>query len=273
MNISIAIPDSCLEDEATNLDKSRKISIISRACSIFRVNTIYIYDHNGSKNDKILLAIVLKYLETPPFLRKDLFPKINELKYAGVLHPLKIPSHVTPANPQKIKDGAVRDGIVIHLKGKKFVDVGINKLIPYYGKVEQGKRITVKFKKGFPDLEIKEISKEESEEYWGYTVKERASLHTLVSTWDGIVVLTSRKGKMINHQTLSDIANSKQKILFAFGSPEKGLDEILGGQMKKIPNSKILNFFPDQATETVRMDEAILGSLAIINSVKNPMQK
>lgn len=268
MNISIAIPDSCLEDESTNLDKSRKISIISRACSIFRVNTIYIYDQNASKNDKILLAIVLKYLETPPFLRKDLFPKINELKYAGVLHPLKIPSHVTPANPQKITDGTIRDGVVIHLKGKKFVDIGVNRLIPYFGKTEQGKRITVKFKKGFPDLVIKEITKEESDEYWGYSVKERASLYNLVSTWKGLVILTSRKGKIINHQVLSEIANSKENVLFVFGSPEKGLDEILGGQINKIPNSKILNFFPDQATETVRMDEAILGSLAIINSVK-----
>ena len=51
-----------------------------------------------------------------------------------------------------------------------------------------------------------------------------------------------------------------------FGSPEKGVHEILGGKMKNVQNAKSLNFFPDQATETVRLEEALLGTLAIINS-------
>jgi predicted SPOUT superfamily RNA methylase MTH1 len=54
--------------------------------------------------------------------------------------------------------------------------------------------------------------------------------------------------------------------LVVFGSPEKGVHEILGGKMKNIQNAKTLNFFPNQATETVRLEEAILGTLSIINS-------
>lgn len=103
MNISIAIPDSSLSDDKTKLDKSRKISEIARACAIFKINTIFVYNENNDKNDAHLMVTVLKYLETPPFLRKRLFPKINELKYAGVLHPLKIPSHVSPADSKKSK--------------------------------------------------------------------------------------------------------------------------------------------------------------------------
>ena len=38
--------------------------------------------------------------------------------------------------------------------------------------------------------------------------------------------------------------------------------------MKNIQNAKILNFFPNQATETVRLDEALLGTLSIINAYK-----
>jgi predicted SPOUT superfamily RNA methylase MTH1 len=53
-----------------------------------------------------------------------------------------------------------------------------------------------------------------------------------------------------------------------FGSPEKGVHEILGGRIKNIQNAKILNFFPDQATQTVRLEEALLGTLAIINCSK-----
>ena len=92
MELSIAIPDSSLLDESTQLDKSRKISTIARACAIFKINTIYIYNDKGSNQDRSLLVTILKYLETPPFLRKRLFPRVNELKYAGVLHPLKIPT-------------------------------------------------------------------------------------------------------------------------------------------------------------------------------------
>ena len=35
--------------------------------------------------------------------------------------------------------------------------------------------------------------------------------------------------------------------------------------IKKIQNCTSINFFPNQATETVRLDEAILGTLSILN--------
>jgi len=38
--------------------------------------------------------------------------------------------------------------------------------------------------------------------------------------------------------------------------------------MKNIQNAKTLNFFPDQATETVRLEEALLGVLSIINAYR-----
>jgi methyltransferase len=56
--------------------------------------------------------------------------------------------------------------------------------------------------------------------------------------------------------------------LVVFGSPEKGVHEIIGGRMNKVQNARSLNFFPDQATETVRLEEALLGTLAIINASK-----
>ena len=65
LNISIAIPDSCLADEMTQLDKSRKISIFARSSAIFSVDTIYIYNDGGEKEDCSLLVTILKYLDTP----------------------------------------------------------------------------------------------------------------------------------------------------------------------------------------------------------------
>lgn len=266
MELSIAIPDSCLLDESTQLDKSRKVSTMARASAIFRINTIYIYNERGSRQDRSLLVTILKYLETPPFLRKRLFPRVNELKFAGVLNPLKIPSHITPTNPKKISIGDIREGIIISYKGKRFVDVGINQLIPYFGKKELNKRITIQFKKTYPEFSIKEITKDETKNYWGYQIKERGSLSGLISEWQGKTILTSRKGKVITPSTIHEYANYSKPILVVFGSTDKGIHEILGGKIKQIQNSKILNFFPDQATETVRLEEAILGTLTILKS-------
>lgn len=267
MNISIAIPNSSLSDESTQLDKSRKISLIARACAIFETNTVYVYHESENKSDTSLLVTLLKYLETPQYLRRRLYPKLNELKYAGVLAPLKIPSHVPITDPKKIQVGDIRDGVVLYLKGKKFVDAGLDFLIPYFGKQQSGARITIQFKKGHPDFEIKEITKEDTRKYWGYKVKERKNLLEFLSSWDGNIILTSRKGKPITETSLKSFFSQKP-LLVVYGTPQRGLYDLLGSNIKNIQNSKIVNFFPAQATETVRLEEALLGTLSILNVMR-----
>ena len=266
MKLSVAIPESALSDDSLKIDKTRKISVLARACSIFRIETIYVYQDGDNKQDGSLLVMILKYLETPQFLRRRLFPKMNDLKFAGVLQPLKIPSHITPANPKKISRGDVREGIVVSIKGKRFVDVGINQLIPFFGQTLVGKRVTVQFKEGHPKFSVKEISKNEVADYWGYSVKERANLFSLLAEWKGNTIITSRKGKTATKEQISKYTTSDQPTLVVFGSPEKGIHEILGGKMKNVQNARSLNFFPNQATETVRLEEALLGTLSIINA-------
>ncbi|MFB5647484.1 MAG: putative RNA uridine N3 methyltransferase, partial [Candidatus Nitrosomaritimum yanchengensis] len=39
----MAIPESSLADESTKMDKTRKVSVLARACAIFKVETIYVY--------------------------------------------------------------------------------------------------------------------------------------------------------------------------------------------------------------------------------------
>ena len=266
MKLSVAIPESSLSDESLKIDKTRKISVLARACSIFKVDTIYVYQEGSNRQDGSLLVMILKYLETPQFLRKRLFPKMNDLKFAGVLQPLRIPSHVTPADPKKISRGDIREGIVVSVKGKRFVDVGINQLVPFFGKTGTGKRVTVQFKEGHPEFSVKEIGKSETPKYWGYTVKERANLFSLINEWKGSIIITSRKGKTATKEQMAKYTESDKPTLLVFGSPEKGVHEILGGRMKNVQNAKSLNFFPNQATQTVRLEEALLGTLSIINA-------
>ena len=76
-NLWIAIPDSSLSDEQTKRDKTIKICQLARACSMFRVKKVYIYHDkttNIAKEDLSLLKTVLRYLDTPQYLRKLLYP-------------------------------------------------------------------------------------------------------------------------------------------------------------------------------------------------------
>ncbi len=266
MKISIAIPDSSLVEEPTQLGKTLKISQIARTCAIFQINTIYLYhEADGRDRDRSLLRTTLRFLETPQYLRRTLYPKTEDLRFAGSLSPLKIPSHVQTADPRKVKSGDIRDGVVIFARGQKFVDVGFDQLIPYHGTEDAGKRVIVQFKEGYPNFSIKQIKKDEVKQYWGYEVKEVSNLASLLSNWNSHIIFTSRKGKPI-HKTqkyFEEISNSD--VLVVFGSPKRGVHEILGKALANVPRSQVLNFFPDQATETVRLEEAILGTLAILN--------
>jgi len=266
LNLSIAIPDSSLLDESTILNKTKKISIIARACAIFKINQIFIYqDGKQNKNDSTLLSTSLKYLETPQYFRKEIFPKSNLLKYAGVLQPLNISSHLTTANQKMIKIGDIRDALIINYKGKKFLDIGINKYIQYFGKMKSGTRIAIQIITTQPELTAKEISRDSIKDYWGYNVKERSNLLSILSTWKGRIILTSKKGKNFSGLDAKKIIGPNEPTLIVFGTTNKGVYDILGSNIKKILNANVFNFFPYQGTQTVRLEEAILGTLSIIN--------
>ena len=221
----------------------------------------------------MLLSTVLKYLETPQYFRKQLFPKSKLLRYSGVLHPLNISNHLLTSNKKLIKNDDIRDGLIVSYKGKRFVDIGINKLIPYFGKVKFGTRIAVKIVKTQAKFTIKEISRDDVKDYWGYKVKERGNLFSTLSSWNGKIILTSKKGKIPTASDIGKFIKSNDSTLLVFGTTNKGIHEIIGGDIRKIQNSKIFNFFPNQATQTVRLEEAILGTLSIINSYNHNYDK
>ena len=132
--------------------------------------------------------------------------------------------------------------------------------------MKSGTRIAVKIVDTKPKFTIKEISKEDVKNYWGYKVKERGNLFSTLSSWTGKIILTSKKGKIFTASDAGTFTKPNDSILIVFGTTNKGIHELLGADIKRIQNSKIFNFFPNQATQTVRLEEAILGTLSIINS-------
>ena len=266
MKLSIAIPDSSLKDEKKHENKTRKIFQIARAAGIFQINDIIIYkDGREFENDSKLLSTILKYLETPQHLRRRLFPKSGLLQFVGALSPIKMPNQTGTANPKQIKKNDIREGVIYPKDGKKFIDIGIDHSIPYYGKKPIGKRIIVKIKQEYPDILVYDIEKNQIPNFWSYNVKHGGALFSLLKDWKGPKILTSRKSKKIKNFDMEKILASKEEVLVVFGTTDKGIHEMLDKKINNIQNFKAWNFFPNQGTETVRLEEAILGCLSILN--------
>ncbi|MEM3078554.1 MAG: RNA methyltransferase, partial [Nitrososphaerales archaeon] len=131
-------------------------------------------------------------------------------------------------------------------------------------------RLTVIFTSPYPDLRCRVAKKDEIKDYWGYEVKTAPSLGKLVkSIKSDLIIFTSKKGKIITEfwTELIDEVKRANSILLVFGSPKRGVFEILSDEnMNPMQISKfIINTMPDQKTATVRTEEALLASLAIFN--------
>jgi predicted SPOUT superfamily RNA methylase MTH1 len=272
-NLWLTMPDSSLSDEQTKRDKSIKIAQFARACSIFRVKRIYIYHDLLSefeKDDLDLIKTILWYLDTPQYLRKILFPRMQQLEYAGILHPIKAPHHKAPEDIKKVKAGDVRIGVIVKVKSQLFVEVGLGSLVPFVGKGLDGEKVNVKFIAPYPNLKATKATEQDIFDYWGYEVKVVPSLSKLLASVEKTeVVITSRKGSYFkNIETkLAERAKSIENILVVFGAPKHGIHDILAKEGANIKSYEfIVNMFPNQGTETVRLEEAVLGSLAILNN-------
>ncbi|MFQ5921174.1 MAG: putative RNA uridine N3 methyltransferase [Nitrososphaerales archaeon] len=275
MDFWIAIPDSSLADEQSGREKSVKIAKIARACAIFRVSRIYIYRdrERDYSRDRRLLKLLLEFMDTPQYLRRILYRKIPELGFAGIMHPLKAPHHKPFVESKNIKVGEIRQGVAARVKGSYYIDVGLGKLVPLEGSASVGKRITVKFTSAHPALRCKVASRQDIREYWGYEVKDVQSLGEMLKGLSSVVVMTSRHGKPLRsyEEQLKHELKNAPSMLAVFGSPNRGIFEILRDEAKqpKEFTKYVLNFFPEQAVETVRLEEAILGSLSLLNYFLN----
>ena len=52
MKLSVAIPESSLSDESLKIDKTRKFPVLARACAIFKIDTIYVYQEGPKQKPR-----------------------------------------------------------------------------------------------------------------------------------------------------------------------------------------------------------------------------
>ena len=250
---------------------------MSRALSIFRVENIHIFHDkiiNPKSNEVDLIITLLEYLDTPQYLRKKIYPKLDSLKYVGKLHPIRSPHHKDKNSLNNIRNGEVRVGILEKKGGKLYADVGLESLIKYLGTIKQsGKKINVKLVRKDNYLQAFDIDEQNINEiYWGYKVLYFNSLYEILKKYKKLnVILTSKNSenfKIESHfsNQLKNDRNINTSFLIVFGSPQYGLKEIFDKERLDILKYYSFNFFPFQGTQTIRLEESIFGVLSILNN-------
>jgi len=273
--ISIAIPASVVSDTPHLREKTTKIGLIGRAAAIFRIDEIIIYpDHAkvDQKNEINFIATLLSHMETPQYLRKRLFKLKPELRYAGILPPLRTPHHPLNRRIKGLKVGEYREGVTLSkTREGTLIDIGVEQPALIVNKqLPMQKRVTVKVKNVGKRVEVELANRNEIPEYWGYTVTvEPKSFGTLVKRGFDLTIATSKYGAPLADvaEKISERWKKAEKILLAFGAPTKGLYEIVkneGFNLNDIVDF-VVNTIPMQGTETVRTEEALIASLAVFN--------
>jgi len=278
--LSIAIPASLVSDVPHLREKTLKIGMVGRAAAIFRVDEIVIFPDilgTDQKRETDLIAVVLSYIETPQYLRKRLFKIRPELRYAGILPPLRTPHHPLTDRIKDLKLGEPREGAVISSDREgSLVDVGVEQpiLVPKT-RLSANTRVTVRITElgGQPRAAL--ADREKIKTYWGYqlTVSKIPLGQFLKNRSFDLVIATSRHGKPLTEveENLKSQWKKSRTIIVAFGAPNQGLYEIIEQEGLKLDEVShfVVNTIPDQGTETVRTEEAIYASLAILNTITN----
>ncbi|KAI9758181.1 MAG: hypothetical protein M4579_003155 [Chaenotheca gracillima] len=283
--LSVALPGSIISNAQTHELKTALAGHIARALAVFCVDEVVIFDdgqnvppkwqndrnggyynqyqEQGNNNEQSytgysdpchFLMHILSYLETPPHLRKHLFPLHPNLRTAGTLPSLDMPHHLRTDEWCQYREGVTIEDASSHVdtnsaisnsKGKKskksngtsigsVVEAGLRQRVKIHETIPSNTRVTVKFPAedrpiNSSDYLVGEATspdfpREEDGYYWGYAVRRAPSLSTVFTecTYDGGYDLsfgTSERGVPLR-DAIVDPSGSKpdfEHMLVVFG--------------------------------------------------------
>ncbi|MCW4007300.1 MAG: RNA-binding protein [Candidatus Bathyarchaeota archaeon] len=274
--LAVAIPASVISDTPHLREKTAKIGLIGRAAAIFRVDEIIVYRDERQANQQQqadLIATLLQYMEMPQYLRKRLFKLDPRLKYAGIIPPLRTPHHPLNKKAANLKIGEYREGVVTATTPDGvLVDVGVEAPALLREKhLAVGKRLTVKIARVDGQVEVQTANRAEIPCYWGYEVTQAMENKALAELSEkfNLKIATSKKGAKFTYvaEKIAQRWKKANSILLLFGSPKKGLYELANEWKINLGDLAdfVVNTIPEQGTETVRTEEALLATLAVLN--------
>jgi predicted SPOUT superfamily RNA methylase MTH1 len=271
---AILIPSSLNMESRDRRESTLKVGQIARAAAVFQYNRIVIY-RDPEHNDSRFMAMVLRYMDTPQYLRKLLIPRREELRHVGLLPPLRTAHHPINSKSESLKIGEFRVGVVVESVGSDsgvWVEIGINRPIPLRtgDSYSVGQRLNVRIFSQQP-LAAEPVDPKDIPHYWGYETEIVESLESYLAEKHELgsyVVLTSRYGKGLTPEILSNMGHTgyKRDHAVVFGSPARGVDAFLSKE--SMDRYEMINTIPHQGTETVRVEEAVFATLALLNLVR-----
>jgi len=262
--LAVSIPDTVLEEKESQRDRTAKLGLIARACAIYGVDLIEIFEDPKGLGRAAEIRKILEYLETPQYLRRRLYPLDESLKYAGILPPLRIPSHKARVRFNQLAVGEIREGVV---NGDGTVDIGLDVTPRLKERVTPGRRVTVKVTSLRPAIS-ELVSRERVGNYWGYAVEVKTVSQILSDARFGVKIATSRLGTPLAEAMgrLEASVGRADSVKLIFGSPSKGLFDIVGETLTRKVDF-VVNLFPGQQVETVRTEEAIFAGLSLLGFI------
>ncbi len=264
-SLLVALPSSILYTDQTLELKTIKASFLARILSIFRVTRAILYPGLEDKGrDLRVLRKLLEYSLTPPHLKRKLHPLTRTLKYAGLMQPLRLPNHELPLRPVK---GVVIDGYVEacteHICRVFLGELG-------YGVIENrgykpGDVVTVSLR-GFKGEEVLLEQASWGSIYTGFdiTVVNNIGAYLKKLKGRGYVIIGATKEGECSHETFKKAisrALSRKGLVLIIGSP---YHDILDYAPRSVLDYEV-NTVPFQGTISVRSEEALLATLALIN--------
>jgi len=285
MTVSVLVPSSLTREAEDKREATRKLGTVARAAAVFGVDRLTVFpDPAGEGNsDGGFVETVLRYAATPPYLRKEVWDRRDELEYAGVLPPLRVRSRTGSGSEGS---GSSRQGIVTEVgaDGRVRVNCGLQHPVslPVPSEMEvpgEGERVAVRVSSREPVR-----AKLTGGLPPGFRV-DAADLDVSLARDDaGLAIAASRHGEELGvgrlGQLVEEIRSADERdtsrdapaMTVAFGAPERGLPEILGVDPEAVAGETgetgrfdlWLNTVPNQGSEVVRTEEAVLATLACL---------
>ncbi|KAK6614078.1 hypothetical protein ACHAQE_006470 [Botrytis cinerea] len=309
--VSVALPGSIIANAQSHDLKTSMAGQIARALAVFCVDEVIVFDdgnarpakkpkhpptqsHNSQQKPPLedeytaksdpdhFLTHLLSFLETPPNLRKHLFPIHENLRTAGALPSIDLPHHLRADEWCMYREGTTLPGADEH---GTFVEAGLRIPVTVVEQIPANNRVTLKFSvegekaakdKSCEIIPAEAVSPEEPREeggyYWGWNVRRAGCLSDVFTEcgYDGgydMTIATSERG--VDVQDLYDDDEQKvgkfKHLLVVFGGVAglevavKNDEELqkLGVVEAKDVFDRWINVCPGQGSRTIRTEEAV----------------
>ena len=274
----VMLPIEAIAIYSSQLLRTIALGFIARALAIARVSDLVILCRNPKLYGLCRFSEkVLRYLLTPPYLRKRLVPIDKDLQYVGVLNPLAIPTHPTR---DEMKPGNIRPALVEHVsslnKSIAYVDAGLGSLCraENCSSVKQGDLVFVEVLSVDPPI-CKCIDDSYVDIYTGFDIHVYRSLKKAIENLchNCVVIEFSKDGAELRLDDRLDYLESGKRICLFFGDPDRDPSDIAQDEgfdlctlVNEVGSTYIkANAFPFQGVRSIRSIEALYVCLSVLN--------